>query len=73
MFCRKLGFQNTDKWREHEPNKLQEIKKQKMLWDFNFEIDRLREDRRADIVAVDEGLRKCTVIALHSHKMRKSI
>lgn len=52
-FCRKLGFEPTDKWIEHGPSKVVDMEKYMMLWDFD-----IGTGRSPDLVVIDNENRK---------------
>ena len=56
------GLPHTDKWYEHDPNKVTEANGIKLLWDFNIQTDKVIEHRRPDIVLVDYKQRQCNII-----------
>ena len=61
QFCKKLGFNRTRLWCEHEPGSVVENENFKILWDFTIQFDYIIEARKPDIVIVDK-LKKETMI-----------
>ncbi len=60
--CKKYDLERADKWYEHSPDGVVETDEVKLLWDVNIQCDHVIEARRPDIVVVNKGERKCTII-----------
>jgi hypothetical protein len=60
--CKKYGFKSNDKWYQHEPERVLENDKAKILWDFTIQTDRVILHRRPDITLVDKQTGKCLLI-----------
>ena len=52
--CEKLDFQRAQQWHEHEPDRVIENKRHKILWDFTIQCDTKIEGRRSDVVVIDK-------------------
>lgn len=63
LLCKKYEYDVTDRWYEHTPEKvLDEAGKPKILWDFDFQTDRIIEHRRPDMVLFKKDEQECFVI-----------
>ena len=47
--CEKWGFEKTEKWYMHQPERVLESEDCKILWDFPLQIDKQLEHNRPDI------------------------
>ena len=52
--CKKLKFENTNKWYMHNPAPVLENDTHKLLWDFNIQTDHLIPARRPDLIIINE-------------------
>ena len=52
--CEKWGLQKTGKWYKHEPEKVLESNKCKILWGFPIETGKCLEHIRPDITVIDK-------------------
>lgn len=63
LLCQKYGYETGDKWYEHTPEKvLDDPDKPKLLWDFDFQTDRVIEHRRPDLVLFKREEKECFII-----------
>ena len=60
--CRKFDVDVTEKWYQHQPERVVENEKVKILWDFMIQCDREIEHRRPDIVVVNKETNTCQII-----------
>jgi hypothetical protein len=58
----KYSLERSEKWYEHEPDRVVESNVVKILWDFMIQCDRYIEHRKPDILVVDKLARKCVII-----------
>ena len=61
-FCKKNGFEHTEKWYEHVPEGVVENEEVKVLWDINVQCDNVIEARRPDIIVIHKKERKGIII-----------
>ena len=60
--CEKWGFERSDKWYTHKPEKVLESDECKILWDFPLQTDKKLEHNRPDITVVEKSRKKCFFI-----------
>ena len=56
--CIKYGFSTTERWYEHNPEKVLESREVKILWDFSVQTDHEIEAREPDIIVIDKTSRE---------------
>ena len=59
--CKKLKFDNTNKWYMHNPESILENGTHKILWDFEIQTDHLISARRPDLEIVNKK-RTCRIV-----------
>ena len=59
---KELNFERAEHWWEHKPEPVLENDAYKLLYDFNIMTDKKITARRPDIVIVNKGQRKTTLI-----------
>ena len=47
--CKKINFDQTDKWYTHNPESVLQNETHKILWDFEIQMDHLISARRPDL------------------------
>ena len=62
--CEKWGFNKTQKWYIHKPEKVLESENCKILWDFPIQTDKTLEHDQPDITVIDKKNKKCILIDL---------
>ena len=62
MLCQLHGLKSNALWYEHEPSKIVENEKVKLLYDFNVYTDKKIKHRRPDLVFLDKEKRKTILI-----------
>ena len=60
--CKKFDLECKEKWYEHEPEKVIESDKVKILWDFSIQTDHVIEHRRPDLVVLDKEKKHCQIM-----------
>jgi len=60
--CEKWGFEKSDKWYTHKPEKVLESDECKILWDFPIQTDKTLEHNRPDITVIEKNSKKCLLI-----------
>ena len=60
--CKKWGFQNGDTWYNHDPQKVLENDKCKILWDFSIQTDKKLEHNKPDITLLDKESKSTLLI-----------
>lgn len=60
--CEKWGFERSDKWYTHKPEKVLESDECKILWDFPIQTDKTLDHNRPDITVVEKRNKKCFLI-----------
>ncbi|XP_072176148.1 uncharacterized protein [Diadema setosum] len=60
--CRKHEIPCESKWYMHEPQKVSENDKVKILWDFDVQTDNVIQHRRPDIIVVERARQMCTIV-----------
>ena len=59
---KKCGLPAADKWYEHEPERVVDSDKAKLLWDFLIQTDHEIQSRRPDIVFLDKEGNQCFIV-----------
>ena len=52
--CKKFKFDHTNKWYIHNPESVLENERDKILWDFEIQMDHLISARWPDLVIVNK-------------------
>ena len=60
--CEKWGFEKSDQWYTHKPEKVLESEECKILWDFPIPTDKTLEHNRPDITVIEKKTKKCLLI-----------
>ena len=60
--CEKWGFEKSDHWYTHKPEKVLESEECKILWDFPIQADKRLEHNRPDITVIEKKTKKCLLI-----------
>ena len=60
--CEKWGFEKSDQWYTHKPEKVLESEECKILWDFPIQTDKTLEYNRPDITVIEKKTKKCLLI-----------
>ena len=60
--CKKLKFDNTNKWYMHNPTPVLENATHKLLWDFNIQKDHIIPARRPDLIIINKKKRTCKIV-----------
>ncbi|XP_069971818.1 uncharacterized protein [Penaeus vannamei] len=60
--CEKWGFEKSDKWYTHKPEKVLESNECKILWDLPIQTDKTLEHNRPDITVIEKKSKKCLLI-----------
>ena len=60
--CENWGFEKSDQWYTHKPEKVLESEECKILWDFPIQTDKTLEHNRPDITVIEEKIKKCLLI-----------
>ena len=60
--CEQVDLEKVSKWYEHQPERVIENGRYKILWDFNIQCDNVVEARRPDIVVVDKKGKEVKII-----------
>ena len=60
--CKKNGFAYQDRWYEHEPERVLENERTKLLWDFPIQTDHKLDHNKPDLVLYDKQNRECLII-----------
>ena len=60
--CRKYNLEHANKWYEHQPQRMLENSRHKLLWDFNIQCDHEIEHRRPDLIIVDKEKKTACII-----------
>ena len=61
--CKKLKFDNTNKWNMLNPESVLENGTYKLLWDFEIQTDHLIWFRRPDHIIINKKERTCKIVA----------
>jgi hypothetical protein len=72
--CKTNGLEHEPKWYQHQPQKVVENEKVKILWDWNVQTDKVIEHRRPDIILVNKEEKTCQIIDVAipvDHNIRK--
>ena len=59
---RQRGFKISDKWYQHQPERVVENEQFKVLWDFTIQRDIEKHARRPDIVIVDKNSNETIIL-----------
>ena len=59
--CEKLSFEKPEKWYLHKPQTVCENVNHKLIWDMNIQYDKIRVERRPNIVIVNK-MKKTAII-----------
>ena len=60
--CRKFQFNHTNKWYMYNPAPVLENDSDKLLWDFNIQIDHLIPARRPNLIIINKRKRICKIV-----------
>ena len=60
--CEKWGFEKSDQWYTHKPEKVLESEECKILWDFPIQTDNTLEHNRPDVTVIEKKTKKCLLI-----------
>ena len=60
--CEKWGFEKSDQWYTHKPEKALESEECKILWDFPIQTEKTLEHNRSDITVIEKKTKKCLLI-----------
>ena len=60
--CEKWGFEKSDQWYTHKPEKVLESEGCKILWDFPIQTDKTLEHNRPDTTVIEKKTKKCLLI-----------
>ena len=60
--CKKLKFDQTNKWYMHNPASVVENDTHKLLWDFDIQTDHLILARRPDHIIINKKKRTCKIV-----------
>ena len=60
--CEKWGFDKSDRWYTHKPEKVLDSKECKILWDFPIQTDKTLEHNRPDITVIEKNNKRCLII-----------
>ena len=60
--CEKWGFEKSDQWYTHKPEKVLESEECKILWDFPIQTDKTLEHNRPDITVIEKKTKKYLLI-----------
>ena len=52
--CKKLKFDNTNKWYMHNPTSVLENDTHKLIWDFDIQTDHLISARRPNLILINK-------------------
>ena len=61
LLCKRIGFQQQEKWYEHVPERVLENDCVKILWDFSIQTDHEIECNESDVVVHDKIKRECII------------
>ena len=70
--CKKLKFDNTNKWYIHNPAAVIENDTHKLLWDCNIQTDHIIPDRRLDLIIINKKRVDFAVPADHRINLKES-
>ena len=62
LLCKRIGFQQQEKWYEHVPERVLDKDGVKILWDFSIQTDHEIEYNKPDMVVHDKKKRECVII-----------
>ena len=60
--CGKWGFEKSDQWYTHKPEKVLESEECKILWECTIQTDKTLEHNRPDITVIEKKTKKCFLI-----------
>ena len=60
--CEKWGFEKSNQWYTHKPEKVLESEECKILCDFPIQTDKTLEHNRPDIIVIEQKTKKCLLI-----------
>ena len=60
--CKKFKFDHTNKWYIHNPTSILENETQKLLWDFDIQMDYRISARRPDLIINKKKKRNCKIV-----------
>ena len=60
--CEKWGFEKSDQWYTHKPEKVLESEECKILWDFPIQTDKTLEHNRPGITVIEKKTKKYLLI-----------
>ena len=60
--CEKWGYEKSDQWYTHKPEKVLESEECKILWDFPIQTDKKLEHNSPDITVIEKKTKKCLLI-----------
>ena len=60
--CEKWGFEKSDQWYTHKPEKVLESEECKILWDFPIQTDKTLKHNRPDITVIEKKTKNCPLI-----------
>ena len=60
--CEKWGFEKSDQWYTHKPEKVLESEECKILWDFPIQTYKTLEQNRSDVTVIEKKTKKCLLI-----------
>ena len=60
--CRKIGFDENEKWYKHKPQKVVQNDSWMILWGVTIKTDHVIETRRPDMLIIDKTKNECKII-----------